>query len=169
MCLSLVLTICLVIFQKYVVRKTGSNLIEADSVHYISDILSNLAVLAALVLSTYFGIANADGLFGLLIAAYIFHGAWEVGSKAFDNLMDKEFEPHLVGKIQEIINAHPEVIRVKNLKTRRSGTKHLIQFDFTMKGTATLTESHHTAHQLEDALMAEFPHSEIFIHQEPEV
>ena len=59
----------LLAWQRHVIRRTGSLAIRTDNVHYQSDLLLNLAVIAALALDQYLGFARADPLFGLAIAA----------------------------------------------------------------------------------------------------
>src|SRR6266576_2031781 len=48
MIFSIVLTIGLVLFQRYVLRRTGSIAITADELHYRGDLVLNLSVIAAL-------------------------------------------------------------------------------------------------------------------------
>ncbi|PIR31867.1 MAG: divalent metal cation transporter FieF [Alphaproteobacteria bacterium CG11_big_fil_rev_8_21_14_0_20_44_7] len=168
MTISLFFTITLVSFQIYVFKKTKSNLVEADSVHYISDVMTNIAIIASLFITSHFQFIYFDTIVGLLIAAYIFREGLKIGKSAFDKLMDKELDEETIEKIREIITAHPEVIKLSNLKTRYAGATPFIQFEFTMDGRKTLKKSHGIAHEIEDSLLAEFPDAEIFIHQEPE-
>ena len=70
------MTIALVIFQHYVVKKTQSTAIEADSLHYISDILVNISIIIALILAQR-GFLNADAFLGIIIAFYISYTAWK--------------------------------------------------------------------------------------------
>ena len=74
--IAMVATIALLAWQRRVIRKTGSLAISTDHVHYQSDLLLNLAVIAALVLDQYLGIKGADPLFGLAIAAWLGYGAY---------------------------------------------------------------------------------------------
>ncbi|MGB3795473.1 MAG: cation diffusion facilitator family transporter, partial [Alteraurantiacibacter sp.] len=61
--IAIVATFGLIAWQRYVIRRTGSVAIKTDSVHYQSDLLLNLAGIAALVLDQYLGFAKADPLF----------------------------------------------------------------------------------------------------------
>lgn len=167
MSISLVLTIGLVLFQRYVHSKTQSNLIHADLLHYLGDILSNIAVIIGLVLASIYSVKYVDPILGILIALYLLHGAKEVGKSAFDNLMDKEIEDEKVEQIREIITSHTKVHKLTMLRTRYSGTNPIIQFDFTMDGHVTLSEAHDVAHEIEKCLLGEFPEALIFMHQEP--
>lgn len=167
MILSLVTTSFLVIFQKHVYKKTNSNVIKADSVHYITDILSNSAIIAALIVGSFYHIPYLDPIMAIIIALYIMHEAWEVGIGAFNNLMDKEFDDDLIAQIEAIIKSHPKVISYSDLRTRRAGRKEFIQFDFKTDGNITLNEAHEIAHEIEDNLVKAFPNAEFKIHQEP--
>ena len=71
MVLAIVVTLALVLFQIYVVRVTGSQAIAADSLHYRSDLLLNLSVIVALVLSAGLGWHMADPLFAIGIAFFV--------------------------------------------------------------------------------------------------
>ena len=59
MAVSILLTFALTRFQRYVVQRTGSSAIAADSLHYMSDLLMNGAVIVALVLVSQFGLLRA--------------------------------------------------------------------------------------------------------------
>ena len=167
--ISLFFTICLVAFQDWTYRKTGNNLVRADATHYLTDILTNIAVLISVYAATHLGLPIVDPILGLLVAIYIFTSAIKVGKAAFDNLMDKEFEEPVRQRILEVAQSHHKVMKIKNLRTRQGGHTSFIYFDFTMDGSCSLNEAHDIAHEIEDMLKKEFPESEIFIHQEPEV
>ena len=85
--LAMAATLALLWWQRRVIRATGSLAIETDHVHYQSDLLLNLAVIAALALDQYAGIAGADPLFGLGIALLLGWGAWKASGRAVDQLM----------------------------------------------------------------------------------
>ena len=88
---AILATLALLAWQRHVIRRTGSLAIRTDNVHYQSDLLLNLAVIAALVLDQYLGLSQADPLFGLAIAAWLLWGAWRAGSDAIDQIMDREW------------------------------------------------------------------------------
>ena len=109
MVISIVLTIALVAFQLWVVRRTKSVAVAADSLHYKGDILVNIAVIAALVLGSWFGWLYADPIFGTAIAVYILYNAWLIVREALDMLMDRELPDDERQRIREIALAHAEV------------------------------------------------------------
>ena len=166
-CIALFLTLILVAYQTYVYKKTKSNLVHADAAHYITDVLSNISVIIVLLVSSRYNITWLDPILGLLLAIYVLKSGIKVGLQAFNNLMDKELDNTFREEIMAIITNHPKVKSITELKTRSSGHKTFIQFDFTMDGTATLNEAHDVAHELEAKLLEKYPDAEVFIHQEP--
>src|SRR5690606_36745719 len=88
--LATLLTAALLAFHGHVVRRTGSIAIRADSLHYRSDLLMNLAVIAALVLGEATGSMLIDPLFGLGIVVVLLLGASREPRAALDMLKDRE-------------------------------------------------------------------------------
>ncbi|WP_458788501.1 cation transporter, partial [Vallitalea sediminicola] len=70
-------TLVLVVFQRYVIKRTGSIIISGDALHYQSDLFLNLGVLAAIILSQGIWI-QADGVFTILVALYLVFGAGQI-------------------------------------------------------------------------------------------
>ena len=167
MVVSMVLTSCLILFQRYTIRKTGSTAIHADSMHYVMDLLTHAAVIAALILAAIFNQIIFDPILAILIAGVILHGAGKIGFQAFQNLMDREFEDEEREKIIDAITSHPEVEGVHALKTRRAGMQRFIQFHLDLQSDMSLKEAHRIGDQVEEALMALFPDAEVIVHHDP--
>jgi ferrous-iron efflux pump FieF len=167
MVFSMLATFTLVCYQRKVARETDSTAVMADVTHYAMDMLSNLAVIVAIGLATGFGWYWADPFFALAIAAYILYGAWEVGYKAFQNLMDREFSDEERGRIYEIARGLPGVKGARNLRTRRSGVLAFIQMTIDVEGALSLKEAHDINDQVEQAIEALHPDAQVHIHTEP--
>ena len=165
---SLVLTIGLLMYQKYVVDRTGSIAIQADSIHYLSDIVLNLSVFAALVLSAYLGLPLADPVFALGIAAYVIHSAWTIVRNAFDQLMDRELPDADRQRILQIATGHREVRDLHELRTRMAGQDLFIQLHLVLDNGISLLNAHRIADEVEAKLRQAFPNADILIHQDPE-
>ena len=166
MIFSIILTAGLIIFQRYVVKQTGSTAIAADSVHYKTDLLVNLTVIIALLLASY-GWPGFDPVFAIAIALYILHSAWEIANQAIDELMDKELSTEERNQIREIILAHKEVKGLHDLRTRKAGTTYFVQFHLELDGKLTLTKAHAIADQVELELRNVWNDIEIIIHEDP--
>ena len=98
MILAIVLTVILLGIQRYVIRITNSTAIRADSLHYVTDLLTNMSILLALYLSTL-GLTWADPVFAIAVAIYIFYSAFHIGHEAFQQLMDRELPDEILEKI----------------------------------------------------------------------
>jgi ferrous-iron efflux pump FieF len=167
MLLSIVLTLGLVLFQRSVIRRTGSIAIGADALHYKSDLLVNLGVIGALLLSTQFGWRLADPLFAIGVAIYILFSAWRIFSGSLNLLMDRELPEADRAKIRTIASAHPSVISIHDLRTRSSGTQAFIQFHLELDGNLTLIDAHTIADEVMREIERAFPHAEVLIHEDP--
>jgi len=167
MVLSIGVTFGLVLFQRRVVRATGSIAIGADALHYRSDLLINLAVIAALIASGTFGWALADPLLAGAVALYILWSAWGIFATSVNLLMDRELPEADRERIRAIAMGHPAVISMHDLRTRSSGTQTFIQFHLEMDPELTLIDAHTIAYSVMHQVEAAFPNSEVLIHEDP--
>ncbi|MBT7249441.1 MAG: cation diffusion facilitator family transporter [Rhodospirillaceae bacterium] len=168
MVFSIVLTVALVIFQRYVIGKSGSVAISADSLHYQTDVLINASVLVSIYLASEMGYAGADPMFAIGIALFIVWSAWKIGTQALDILMDHELPDEDRRRIVEIACEQNGVDGVHDLRTRSSGTQVFIQMHVEMDGAMTLRRAHEIADAVELKIAYAFPHAEIIVHQDPE-
>jgi ferrous-iron efflux pump FieF len=164
---SILLTAVLVIFQRHVVRKTGSLAIRADRLHYMGDVLVNGGVILALVLIQLTGWSLIDPIFGAIISLYILHTAWQIARSSLDMLMDRELPDEDRQRIRTLALAHSEVRALHELRTRASGPSTFIQFHLEMDGAMSLFDAHRVADQVEEDVLAAFPGAEVIIHQDP--
>lgn len=165
---AIVATLGLLAWQRYVIARTGSLAIKTDNVHYQSDLLLNLAVIAALVLDQYAGFSKADPLFGLLIALWLAWGAWHAAREAADHLMDKEWPDERREEFIAVLARQPGLRGVHDLRTRTSGAQDFAQFHAAMDGSLPLREVHRMMDEIEARIEAEFPGVEVLIHPDPE-
>ena len=161
-------TLLLLVWQNHVIRKTGSLAIATDHLHYKSDLFLNLAVIAALALDQFAGIAGADPLFGLGIAGWLGWGAWRASQAAIEQLMDQEWPDDKKARFLEVVARHPELKGLHDLRTRTSGNHDFVQFHVWVDPAMTVAQAHQVMDDIEDKLLAEFPGIEILIHPDPE-
>ncbi|EGT5659034.1 CDF family cation-efflux pump FieF [Cronobacter dublinensis subsp. dublinensis] len=163
---ALVTTLMLVTFQRWVVRKTRSQAVRADMLHYQSDVMMNTAILVALALSWY-GLHRADALFALGIGVWILYSALRMGYEAVQALLDRALPDEERQAIVEIISAWPGVRGAHDLRTRQSGPTRFIQLHLEMEDNLPLVQAHLIAEQVEQAILFRFPGSDVIIHQDP--
>ena len=168
MVFAIIVTTALVTYQRRVVRLTGSTAIRADALHYASDILMNIGVIAALALAMTVGWGLADPIIALVIAAVIIHAAVRVARSAIQQLMDREFPEQDRERIRQIVLEHPDVRNCHDLRTRRSGIDSFIQVHVEMDSSLTLLRAHEISDDVEARIRKVFPHAEVLIHADPE-
>jgi ferrous-iron efflux pump FieF len=162
---SIVATFVLTRFQAMVSRKTGSLAIKADSAHYLSDLLVNVSVIVAFVLSSELGWYLADPICALLVAFYILWTAWTIARGSLDMLMDRELPDEERQRIRAFVLAQPEVRGVHDLRTRASGPHRFVQMHLELDPQISLERAHRIADALERRLEAEFG-VEVLVHQD---
>jgi ferrous-iron efflux pump FieF len=165
--LACVLTAALLGFQRYVVRQTGSIAIRADSLHYRSDLLMNLAVIAILVLTEATGSMLVDPVFGLALVLVLLFSAVAVARRALDMLMDRELPAAQRASIRTLALQHPKAHDVHDLRTRRAGSDVFIELHLELDGELSLEQAHAITHEVEARIRAAFPSADITVHQEP--
>lgn len=161
-------TLALLVWQRHVIARTGSLAVKTDHVHYQSDLLLNLAVIAALALDQFAGFSRADPLFGLAIAAWLAWGAWHAAGEAVDNLMDREWPDEKRLAFVAAVARHPEISNLHDLRTRSSGAHDFAQFHIALPGAMNLRDAHDIVERVEDDLRRRFPGIELLVHLDPE-
>ena len=166
MIFAVISTLVLLLIQRHVIRKTGSTAIRADSLHYVTDLFTNLSIIAALALAQ-FGWPGLDPIFAIGIALYILYSAWEIGHEAFQLLLDRELPDDIRNQIKSIAISHAGVHGIHDMRTRKSGQTEFIQLHLELDDDLPLVQSHKIADEVEMAIQKAFPMADIIIHQDP--
>jgi cation diffusion facilitator family transporter len=154
MLFSILVTWLLVRYLLRIAEETDNIVIKADALHYKTDLLSNGAVVTALVIVYFSGWDWVDALFGLGIGLYIIYSAYEIIQEGVMILLDRALEGEKVAKIGEIIGNHPKVTGYHWLKTRTDGTHNFVEFHLVLTPEMTLEEAHRIAEELECKIAA---------------
>jgi ferrous-iron efflux pump FieF len=168
MIFSIVLTVGLVLYQQHVIRRTGSIAISADEVHYRSDLVLNVSVIAALLLESLLSQPLLDPLFGAAIGIWITYSAVRLARLSLFQLMDHELSDDERENIRAIAQSHPDVAAAHDLRTRIAGPTAFIQIHLEMDGGLSLTRAHEISDEVEALLRSAYPNAQIIIHQDPE-
>jgi ferrous-iron efflux pump FieF len=162
--LAVVLTLGLVMFQRYVVARSGSIAIGADMAHYKTDLAATVVTGVGLYLSGRLDQPLIDSGVAGLVALYLMHGAWNVGRASLDILMDRELPDEDRKRILDIVRRHPEVRGVHELRTRSAGLTKFIQLHIVLDPTMPLGDAHIVGDRVQAALQSAFPQAEIILH-----
>ena len=163
---AVVVTCALVLFQRYVVRKTGSVAVRADSLHYVTDLATNAATLLALALIAQ-GWLRADSVFGLAIGFYILYSAVQVGWIAIRMLMDEELPDAERHDILAAVRSVDGVCDVERLRTWRSGQRRVVDLVVSFDGQRRLHDVDANAECVVQCLQGLYPEVDVSIRAIP--
>src|ERR1700761_951471 len=142
MCVAIACAIGLILYEHRVVAKTGSVALDADKNHYFGDLVTNIGVVLALLLTVYAGWTLADPVIAIAVAGIMTYTAWGVGRTSMDQLMDHELPDEERARISQIVRGHGAVRSLHDLKTRRAGLSTFIQVHLELDPSMTLGEAH---------------------------
>lgn len=149
-----------------VAKKYNSQALEADALHFSTDIWSSTVVLLGLIFAQ-FGVYLADSVAALMVALIVLFVSYRLGKKAIDVLLDKA-PLETIGEIKMILKTFPEVKEYHNLKVRTAGADTFIKFNIHVEPEATLLDVHELCDRIEKELQNKIPRSEVYIHAEPQ-
>lgn len=151
-----------------VARVTESIALKADSVHYLTDILTNAGVLISLCLIYFTKFFQIDFIISILIAVYIIWMALKVLKESIDVLMDKALPDKEIKIIHDIIQSfYPNIISYHQLRTRKAGRTKFIDLHIVMPNIKSFKRAHTIAENLTVALQEKFQDAQISIHIDP--
>ncbi|XPF93413.1 cation diffusion facilitator family transporter [Colwellia sp. RE-S-Sl-9] len=163
---AIIVTLCLVVIQKFVINKTQSVAISADALHYQSDLILNIGVLLALFLSQSIW-KNADGFFTILVGLFLLWGAGKIVWLSVYHLMDHELTADEQNIITNIVVNHKKTYGLHDLRTRQAGPVKFIQFHLELDDNLSLFEAHAIGELIEKEIEEELSPCEVFIHHDP--
>ncbi|HAR95504.1 MAG TPA: hypothetical protein DCR97_06020 [Deltaproteobacteria bacterium] len=168
MCLSLVFSLVISTVLRRVGRKTESNALLADALHYTSDLYSNSAAIIAIILAYYTRMTFFDTLFAVLTGLIIIFSATKILKSGISGLMDTSIPKAIEDEIESIINDMPfPVAGHHKLRTRFSGNRTYIDFHLLTCKKLTIDEAHGIARTVEARIAEHVPRIDTTIHIEP--
>ena len=167
MVISISVTIALLAFQRYVVRCTDSTAIAADAMHYKVDLLTNTAVIVALVASAY-DYSSMDSFLTIAISVYMLVGVVRLVWEAIQHLMDHSLPLEQLQEIERRCLSVEGVISVHEIRTRVSGQIPFIQMHLDLSGDLTLREAHEIGYQAKQSVLEWLPNADVIIHLDPD-
>jgi cation diffusion facilitator family transporter len=146
--------------------KHNSQALEADALHFSTDIWSSAVVFAGLITANL-GFYFADSFAAIGVAFIVLFVSYRLGKKAIDVLLDRA--PKGIGsKVLQVLSLFPEIRQVHSLKIRTSGADTFIKFNIHLDPEMNIRDSHEICDRIEHELQRKIPRSEIYIHVEPQ-
>lgn len=167
MVISLALSIVFICFQNYVAKKTRSQALHADALHYSVDVITNISIIISLWIVQKWQIIWFDTITAFGIAFYLLANAKNIIKDALAMLMDKELNDTIRNNIIKTAMECSHVMGIHDLRTRDSGGFYIIELHLEFDGMLTLTEVHQYTQKVENRLKQLLPDAQILIHQDP--
>jgi cation diffusion facilitator family transporter len=155
----------------HVAAKYSSDALEADALHFSTDVWSTIVVIAGIGL-VWAGetwqvpwLIYADALAGLTVAAVILWVGSQLGRRTLDALLDVAPQ----GVQQEIAKAVARmdgVLDVDRVRVRRAGNRYFVDATVSVARTASLEQVHAWSDAIEKRI-GEIVPSDVMVHAEP--
>lgn len=149
-----------------VAKKHNSQALEADALHFSTDIWSSTVVLIGLIFSN-FGIFIADSISALFVALIVIYISYKLGTRSINVLLDRvPKETHL--KIISILDKLTEIERYHDLRVRAAGAEVFVELNIHVHSELNLLQSHDIATGIENKIKNEISRCHVHVHIEPE-
>lgn len=149
-----------------VAKKYNSQALEADALHFSTDIWSSVVVLIGLIAAN-FGFYYADSIAALAVAMIVIYVCYKLGKKAIDVLLDKA-PSSLYEKIETSMKQIKEISQFHDIKIRTSGAYTFVEVNIHVDAGLSIQEAHEISHKAEQEILKIVEKCEIHIHMEPE-
>ncbi len=149
-----------------VAKKYKSQALEADALHFSTDILSSVVVLVGLV-GAYFGYFAADSIAALGVSAIVAFVSFRLASRAVDELLNTA-PLGVVERIDEILKTVDGVKKWHDLRVCSLGAEYHIDVNVHVSAELSIVQAHKISEQIERAIELEFGNSKISVHVEPD-
>jgi cation diffusion facilitator family transporter len=155
----------------YAAKKYSSEALEADALHFSTDVWSTLVVIVGIGL-VWLGetwslpwLIYADALAGLAVAAVILWVGSQLGRRTLEALLDVA-PLGLQEEISRAVSRMDGVLDVERVRVRRAGNRHFVDATVSVPRTATLEQVHALSDAIEKRI-GEIVPSDVMVHAEP--
>lgn len=150
-----------------VARLTGSQALEADALHLKADIWTSAGVFIGLAVIKLTGMYWLDPVIAIAVAVIVFKAGISMTLKSVYELTDVTLPKAEEDDIRAIVYNHPAVIDFHQLRTRRSGSRRLIDMHIVLEKNMHLDKAHAVCDEIELKIKERFSPCDVIIHLEP--
>jgi len=148
-------------------KKYNSQALEADALHFSTDILSSCVVLIGLISASFFDYHTADSIAALFVALIVIWISFRIGKRSVDALLDRS-SVDMKLRIAEQVSQIPEVTHYHNIKLRTAGSVTFVELNIHVEPSLSIEQAHEISHSVESKIKSQFRKCEVHIHTEPE-
>ncbi len=150
-----------------VARETGSQALEAEATHLKSDLLACVGLLGGLVLV---GVTKEPRLDPIVAAVMTLLGAvyaLRLLRETLRPLLDESLPTDEAACLAQILESDQRVLGYHRLRTRRAGSRPLVDMHILLADELTLVAAHAIAEEIEQAIRQALPNADVIVHAEP--
>jgi cation diffusion facilitator family transporter len=146
-------------------KKYHSQALEADALHFQTDIWSSAVVIAGLI-AAKLGFAAGDAVAALGVSVVVVWVSIQLGRRTIDALLDTA-PAGMEQQIATVVEAVPGVRNCHNIRIRESGPLLFIDLHVLVDGGQTLAQAHDLTETIEAAIQKLCPRADVTVHPEP--
>lgn len=144
-------------------RKYGSQALEADALHFKTDMLSSSIVIVGLLLVFLTHIPYADAYAAIAVAGMIIYTSLGLGRRTLDVLLDKAPKGSYQ-RVVETISGLDGVNKAHDIRVRKMGSETLVDMHIEVPRTSTHEKAHNVATRVEEKVREAIPGSNVLVH-----
>ena len=154
------------LYNRAVGRKIKSAAMEATATDSLSDTVSTLAVLLAMLIGKWTGLA-VDGYVGLVVALFILFSAYKAAKETLSPLLGQAPDPELVQRIRDIVAEHDTVVGIHDLVVHDYGPgRQMVSLHAEVPASGDILQLHDVIDNIERELHEKL-HVQAVIHMDP--
>ena len=146
-------------------KKHRSQALEADALHFSSDVWSSLVVLAGLVF-VRFGEPLVDAVAAIVVAALVLVVSYRMGRRTISALMDR-VPDGLEEELRGVMGGVEGVSAVRGVRLRQSGPTMFLDTTVAIPRTMLFQQAHEVMDNIEKTLRTRYPEMDVIVHGEP--
>lgn len=150
-----------------VARKYNSQALEADALHFSTDIWSSFVVLIGLIAYDFLHIGYADSIAALLVAIIVLSISYRLGKKAFDVLIDRA-PTNIVDQVNQVISKISGVQKYHDLRVREGGAYKFVELNIHVNKGMSIEDAHAISENVEEEISKKIPQCKVTVHIEPD-
>ena len=146
-----------------IARKYGSQALEADALHFKTDMLSSAIIIAGLALVSLYNVPNADAYAAVVVAAMIIYTSLGLGRRTLDVLLDRA-PKGAYQRVMETVSGLEGVDRAHDIRVRNVGSETFVDMHIEVPRTYTHDRAHRVATAVEEKVRKTLPNSDVLVH-----
>jgi len=149
-----------------VAKKYNSQALEADALHFSTDVWSSTVVLIGLI-GAQFGFYTADSIAALFVAFIVIYVSYQLGKRAVNVLLDR-VPDSVLAEIREELDRIEGVGYFHDLKVRTAGADIFVDLNIHVPKAMNTAQAHEIANRIENKLAQKVYRCHVHVHIEPE-